>query len=508
VRNAIHVAMLAWSAPVFAVAAGGLGLTTVAALIVGLCLAAFVASLASPALHRRVARGVTRPLAVALVVAAAVAIFRIGTLAVFMADVNRVQYSSQPDDAFRRAHSCFSAYAESARFLSEHEHNIYERALYYQSGDVPRRIGPLQVDPFHYPPPFLLVPQAVRLMAPDFWHFRRIWFALQALTLAAAVVGLAAWIGGPRGAVALLAGLLVLGLPHVTTTFQTGNFQVTAIPLAALAFVLLMTGRLAVGGTLLAYAALAKIFPGILAVFVLAQRDRRRIAALTVAGIGLAVLTVATQGVRPFEDFVSTALPEISSGAAFPQTEIQAHARVNWTFYGETVRARFLGLTWLTKPRGLAATQVYGLLVVALAAWIGWKRRFDLTLDTDRVALLQVAVAMVSLMSFRSPFAGAVYGGIGTMWVMGLAASAASSTAKKVAWLVALYAMAWGLWVIPSPGAPGPNWWLWITGALMFACIAINVVVAISATPASPERFPHGRRQRTDTMSAQWQPQP
>ena len=121
-RNAIHVAMLAWSAPVFAVAAGGLGLTTVAALIVGLCLAAFVASLASPALHRRVARGVTRPLAVALVVAAAVAIFRIGTLAVFMADVNRVQYSSQPDDAFRRA----PVTADLILTFLEHGHRLHD----------------------------------------------------------------------------------------------------------------------------------------------------------------------------------------------------------------------------------------------------------------------------------------------------------------------------------------------------------------------------------------------
>ena len=76
-------------------------------------------------------------------------------------------------------------------------------------------------------------------------------------------------------------------------------------------------------------------------------------------------------GTRPFSDFVSTALPDISSGAAFPQSEMPMQARVNWTVYGETVRARLLGVESLTTSRGLMIAQVYGLGVAALAAWVG-----------------------------------------------------------------------------------------------------------------------------------------
>ena len=478
-RRALLAGMFLWLTPVLSVAAGGLGLPTVPAVGAGAVGASILSMYASAAVAQRLAGNMPAALAIPTALAALLAIYRVGTLSVFMADVGRPQYSIAPDDSFRRQHSCLSAYAESARFLGDHEHNIYERDLYRPNG-LTREIGPLQVDPFHYPPPFLLVPQAIRLVAADFWHFRRIWFALQALTLAGAVVGLAAWIGGRRGAIALFAGVLLLAIPLVATTFQTGNFQLTAIPLAAIAFIVLMTGRLAVGATLLAYAALAKIFPGILAVVVLAQRDWRRVAALTLAGITLIALTVATQGIRPFQDFASTAVPEISSGAAFPQAEVPAYAHANWTFYGETVRARLLGFTWFTKSRGLAATQVYGLLVVALAAWIGWKRRFDLTLDTDRLALLQTAVALVGLMAFRSPFAGGMYGAISTIWVMGLTASAAASQAKQIAWLVAMGAMAWAIWIIPSPGMPAPSRWLWVTGLQMLACIAINIWVVFS----------------------------
>ena len=482
-RNATYIALLGWSAPVFAVAAGGLGLTPVAAVVVGVCLAAFAASFASVALHRRMARSISPSLAAALVVTAAFAIFRIGTLALFMADVNRVQYSIQPDEEFRRTHSCFSAYAESARFAAGGGHDIYERDL-YRPGGVPRAIGPLQVDPFHYPPPFLLLPEAIRQVAPDFWNFRRLWFALQALVLAGAVIGLAAWIGGVQGAFALLAGLLVLASPHAAATLQQGNFQLTAIPLAVVAIALLLSGRHAAGGSLLAYAALAKIFPGILVVPLITNRQWQRLAWVAGAGVVLVAATVAVLGVRPFHDFVYTALPEISSGAAFPQAEMPAFARVNWSAYGETVRLRFLGVDWLTKPRGLMLAQFNGIGVLAFAAWIGWKRGFDLSLRADRLALIQISLALVCLASFRSPFVGAIYGVIGTLWLMGLAAASTSSTGRQVAWFAGFGIVAWGTWTMPPPGIASPAWWLWFTGLLMFGCIAVTVWIAtVAATP-------------------------
>ena len=41
-----------------------------------------------------------------------------------------------------------------------------------------RKLGPLNVDNYEYPPPFLLVPRILGLVTPDFWGFRRLWFAL------------------------------------------------------------------------------------------------------------------------------------------------------------------------------------------------------------------------------------------------------------------------------------------------------------------------------------------
>lgn len=483
-RRVLFAGVFLWLTAVLAVGVGAVGLPRVPAIGAGALGAAISALFASRALHRRIEGSVSRPLGIALAAASALAIFRIGTLAVFMADVHRVEYSIKPDEEFRRSHSCLSAYAESARFADGGEQNIYERALYIPSGGQ-RSIGPLKVDPFHYPPPFLLLPQALRVVAPDFWDLRRLWFAMQAVTLAAAVVGLAGWIGGVQGGFALLAGILVLASPHTVATLQQGNFHITAIALATMAIALLMSGQTAIGSGLLAYAALAKIFPGMLVVPLIAARRWRLLTWIAAAGAVLVVLTLVVIGVRPFRDFLSTALPDISSGAAFPQAEVPAQSRVNWSAYGQTVRLRQLGVSWLTKPRGLMLTQLYGLAVVALASWVGWKRRFDMSVGADRLALLQVSLALLSLASFRSPFVGAVYGSVATLWVIGLTAASMPTDARRAAWFTGLVILAWSTWLLPPPGMPATPAWVWISGLQVLACIAANAYIAVTIRAAS-----------------------
>ena len=63
--------------------------------------------------------------------------------------------STVPGDRFRVEHCCLTAYGEAARVAVEGG-DVYDREFYWPGG-VRRRIGPLTVDPYHYPPPFLLV---------------------------------------------------------------------------------------------------------------------------------------------------------------------------------------------------------------------------------------------------------------------------------------------------------------------------------------------------------------
>lgn len=496
-----------WLTPILSVGGGGLGLTPVLAVAAGLAVALLIAAPASRLLMESLGSE-SLPVAFKLAMAAAavLAILQIGSISIFMADVTRTRFSIEPGDPFRRVHSCVSAYAEAARFLRGGGHNIYERGL-YRPADAPREIGPLRVDPYHYPPPFLLLPQAVRLLAADFWDFRRLWFMLQALVVGGAIAGLAAWVGGRAGSVTLLGGLVLLALPHPAATFQQGNFQITAVPLAIVGFVLLMTGRAASGGGVLSYAALAKIFPGILLVPLVTGRRWRQVGWLAAMGVAVVALSLAVQGSQPVRDFVSTSLPELSSGAAFPQTELGPHSRVNWSAYGQTVRLRGLGVTWLTQSRGLMVAQVYGLLVLTLAAWAGWKGRFDLARPRGRLDLAILGLALVGLASYRSPFVGAVYGVISTLWTMTLIAARGSSPLRSVGWLAAVVALGWTIWLVPSPTAPPSQTWIWITGVLVLACMAVNVWAVVTAVRLGPQpagvvaaRVPARPRRRSSSI--------
>jgi len=473
-----------WLIPVLSVGAHGFGLPPVFAALAGVVGAAVLAWAAA----RRVAAALHTPDRLprvyygALLLAAVIAIVRIASLSVYIADVRHSEYSVQPEDDFRRPHSCVSAYSESARLLAEGVSDIYDRE-HYRSGGAQRMIGPLRVDPYHYPPTFLLLPQALRLAAPTFWDFRRVWFALQALVLAGAIFGIAAWIGGRTGTIALLAGVVVLALPQAAATFQQGNFQITAVPLAVVAFVLLMAGRPALGGGVLAWAALAKIFPGILVVPLLTARRWRPVAWVAAMGVLLLTASLWIQGADVFRTFIHTSLPEISSGAAFPQTEWATTSRVNWSAYGQTVRARQLGAEWLTQRRGLMIAELYGLAIAIFAAWAGWGARFDLATAHGRLATAQVAVALVSLASFRSPFVGAAYGIIATLWLMGLLA--ARSPRRSVQWIAAILLLGLVIAILPSPGYPPSTMWLVASGLLVFACMAINAwAVVLFARPS------------------------
>lgn len=476
-----------WLTPVLAVGAGGLGLPPVPALLAAAAAAGLIAWPSSRALAGAIRTDSLprRLYFAALGVAAVAAIVRIATVSVFMADVRKIEFSVEPEDPFRRVHSCMSAYEESARLLAAGEHDIYH-AEHYRPGGTFRSIGPLRVDPFHYPPPFLFVPQAVRAVAPDFWDFRRVWFALQAVVFAMTLVALAAWIGDRAGAFALLTAAIVLAMPHPVATLQQGNFQITAVPLAVGAFVLLLAGRHFAGGGVLAYAAMAKIFPGILLVPLLTGRRWRAVAWVAGMGVLLLALSVLIHGVDTYRGFITTSLPEISSGAAFPQTEWPVHSRVNFSAYGQTVRFRQLGVTWLTQPRGLLIAELYGLAVALFAAWAGWRARFDVGSAAGRAAVCQFAVALVSLASFRSPFVGAVYGTLATFWLTGLLA--ATSTRHTLLWLTALLVLAAGTWALPSPAHPHSTPWVLISGALLFVCMGINAWAVVTVARPLVER--------------------
>jgi hypothetical protein len=486
-RNRVFVAATLWLTPVIAVGLTGVGLAHVAAVVIGFVLAAAIgwwasgrlAATLSPVLAGR------RVLTIAVMLVAAVAIVQIARESVFMADSTKPAYSVIPGDPWRVEHSCMSAYFEAARFAQASTENLYDQTRYQ-----PRHIGSLKVDSYHYPPPFLLVPQALRLVTTDFFQFRALWFAIQTLVFAGAVVALAVWIGETIGAFALLGGLVVLATPTVLYSLQMGNFQTTAVALGAVALVLLVTQRIKTGAPILAYVALSKIFPGVLVVYLLLARRWRAVAWTAASGVALVALAVAVLGTSPFADFVHHELPAISDGRAFPQSERPNVAASNQSMYGLTVRLRFLGASWLDQPMGLEVASVYGLIVLALAALAGWKGRIDLSNPAGRVLLVQTGLALMSLASFRSPFVGGVYGLVSTLWLLTLLAAGSRNRQSAVLWSLAFVACAIANRLTPSPYFPATTFWLAVSGGNFIFALGVSTWCVLRLILSRPAGSP------------------
>lgn len=488
-REPVFVASTLWLTPVITVGMIGAGLTHVPALVIGFVLAAALAKYASGPIAATLSSALSgrRALTIATVLVAAAAIVEIARESVYMADSTKPAYSVVPGDPWRVEHSCMSAYFEAARFAQASTENVYDVALYQ-----PRHIGLLKVDSYHYPPPFLLVPQALRLVTADFFQLRALWFAIQALALAGSAGALAVWIGGTIGGFALLGGLAVLTTPTVLYSLQMGNFQSTAVALGAVALVLLVTQRIKTGAPILAYVALSKIFPGLLVVYLLLARRWRAVAWTAVSGVVLVVLTVLVFGTEPFEDFVHHELPAISDGRAFPQSERPNVVASNFSMYGLTVRLRFLGASWLDQPLGLEVASVYGLIVLALAALAGWKDRIDLSNPAGRMLVLQTGLALMSLASFRSPFVGGPYGLVATLWLLALLAAASRTRYSAVLWSLAFVACAVANRLTPSPYFTPTTFWVAASAGVFLFALGVNtwcVLRLIQSRPAGAPRI-------------------
>src|SRR5882672_5935678 len=224
--------------------------------------------------------------------AAVLALVLLTRLSVFMVAPAQVGYSFVPSSKWEVSHSCLSAYFVAAKAVSSLP-NVYADSLYTARDDDPtkirkaRTIGPFNIDVYEYPPPFLLLPRALRLLTPDFLRFRMLWFGIGGATVLLSLLFVARLLGPSAGTRALLLSPIVFAALPTLSTFQKGNVQAVIIAAAMLAMVLFEKRRWAAGGALLAFVTLSKLYPGMLVVYLLARRQWRALAWTAAAGIAL-----------------------------------------------------------------------------------------------------------------------------------------------------------------------------------------------------------------------------
>ena len=422
------------------------------------------------------------PVAAALWVAAlAVAVtFSIRT-SLFAHYPDAPRFSVAPGDRFREEHLCMTAYAEAARLLGVAGANVYDPEL-FRPGGVPRRLGRFTVDYYHYPPPFLLLPLSLRTVAPDFFDFRRVWFAMQTTVVVGLWLGIAWWVGGITGRRFALAGVVLMALPITWASIQVGNVQTTVVAVALAGAMAVASGRAAIGATLLTAATLGKIFPGVLLAHVVSWRRPRVASWVLASGASILAVTAVLLGAGIFSEFAFGELPRMLSGASFEQTETPWAAPVNQSLYGFTVKLRRLGVDVLDRETGKLVTRALFALLAAAVLVVGWRvvRNAYPVGDEARLATLIVAFGFLNLGSFVSPFVGGAYGAIYTIWLGVLVGVSSLPPRIRASFIgaVALLLLANTMVGAPRQGAiPSTVTMAWsLAGAVMLLAINIAAV--------------------------------
>ena len=284
---------------------------------------------------------------------AIVMLAQLAVLSAFIVNPNLGVWAATPWRPWHSAHSCVSSYWLAATQATAT--NIYDDALYSRpqadptARRQPRRMGALIIDVYEYPPTFLPLPRLLSLGAPDFWRFRRLWFALNLAGIVLGLVAIARRVDASLGTHAVWLTPWALAAPSVIGTLQAGNVQLLFLVLSAVAMLLFERRRPAAGGLLLAYAIVSKLYPGVLVLYLLLRRDWRALGWTAAIGTALVLVTVVDVGWTPMAAFADH-LPKILSGEAFPGLRAAPAIAVNESVPGIVFKLGLFGVPGRDSP--------------------------------------------------------------------------------------------------------------------------------------------------------------
>jgi len=343
-------------------------------------------------------------------------------------------------------------------------------------------------DPYEYPPPFLLLPRAALAITNSFEHIRTGWFVIQSLCLIAGGLLLAWWIGGREGlVVGLLLPAILASIPTMLN-FQFGQFHAMAVMLAIAGMIAFRERRLALGGALLSFAILSKVFPGVLLVPLAAGRRWREIGWTLVFGVVFVLLGVLALGSDPFVAFLSYQLPRIVTVEAFSFIErVDVPVFIlsrNFSIYGIVAKLRLLGVAGVGSATAQGLTWAY----TALVLWLAWRGGRAGTLD--RRSQVMLWIGLLSLASLRSPVAPSAYVTAPFLWLLALlAADVGGSYTMALA-----VGVAWAVIMGPPPLPDRIDVFVGLLGQMI--ALALDAWVVVRVDPTLPNK-PASAMQRT-----------
>jgi hypothetical protein len=352
-----------------------------------------------------------RPLLVAgWALLALVAVVQTGRLATHVTDPSS-EWFLTTTNPFWADHECLNAYVYAGELSARGEPNVYDAAHYpaldAEAAPETSMEGMVVEDPFQYPPQFLLLPRLAVALTGDYGTIRAVWFAFQATLFAAVAFALAAWIGGATGRrLAWLFPAALSAFPALHA-LQYGQFHLAAVALAVAALLAFERRRPALGGTLLAVAVLAKIFPGVLLVPLVVRRRWRDLAWTGGAAVAITLVALAVVGTAPFAAFLDYQVPRLGSSLAFgfDLAWPEIHALLvadNQGVRGVVLKLGAMGVPGMGESAARAVSLAFGLVVIGLAALFGHRAR--------RIGRWGRAAGWLALLGLASLASGGAWG--------------------------------------------------------------------------------------------------
>jgi alpha-1,2-mannosyltransferase len=459
--------------------AGIVGLTASAGIVDSMPIAAAVAVTAAAVVGWRLAThpghaltlaGVPHVFRMAFCAGALVVLAQLAPLTAFIIDPYAATWQASAVRPWQSAHSCVSCYWVAA-VQAPNVPDLYAETVYRPvvSPNVPRRpnLGPFFVDVFEYPPTFLPLPRVLAWTTPDFWGFRRLWFAVNLAGVVLGLLAIARRLDTALGTHAIWLTPWALAAPSMIGTLQAGNVQLLFIVQSAVAMLLFERRRHAVGGVLLGYAIASKLYPAVLVLYLLLRGDWRAIGWTAAAGLAITGIALADVGWTPFAAFLDH-LPKILSGEAFPGLFRPPAIAINSSIPGVVFKLGLFGVPGM----GIAAAQVVGwIFTVVMAITIAW---FALRRGDRRLEPL-VWIAILLLATLRSPFLPG-YGTFPTFWLASLVMAVGCArprigVAAACLWLVAA--------VHAGQGAVSPQ----VNAVLTFGHTLAALVIVFAIVP-------------------------
>jgi hypothetical protein len=310
-------------------------------------------------------------------------------------------YIADPEDGwfvlnredFWANHRCIGAYLYAADMNRQGVENIYDNNLYSAWNEEAETVSEvpgmadLAPDPYLYPPQFLILPRLALSLTSDVAVIQQVYLALQITLFAVVGLGLAAWIGGSSGAMAL--GLLPLAMASTPGlhSFSYGQFHLATILLAVGGMLALAKSRYALGGAMLGFAVVAKLFPAILLIVLAFQKKWTEFTWTLGAIVVYTAIAFLVVGQQAFKMFTSDLLPRLSDGSAaafdipFPEF-VEVIVAGNSSYGGILRKLDILGLVEISTATAVTAGKFIGLTVLIIAVYLFLKKAVS---SEDRV---------------------------------------------------------------------------------------------------------------------------